>query len=140
MELVANQIMMQFAEIHPFLQARLQEAANKATPRQLDEMLANAQTKLLLQIELAAVVDAGKPMVESTYILEGDGTLAWQCYEQLLIIQNSIHGANLPNLTALSRCSGCPTVPSIWHCGNSTRMGVLHQYGDGSHGSPSGNV
>lgn len=57
----------------------------------------------MLQIELAAVVDAGKPMVESTYILEGDGTLAWQCYEQLLIIQNSIHGANLPNLTALSR-------------------------------------
>ena len=73
--------MLQFAEIHPFLQARLQEAANKATLRQLDEMLANAQTKMLLQIELAAVVDAGKPMVESTYILEGDGTLAWQCYE-----------------------------------------------------------
>ena len=34
---VANQIMLQFAEIHPFLQAILQEAANKATPRQLDE-------------------------------------------------------------------------------------------------------
>ena len=95
--------MLPFAEIHPFLQARLQEAANKATLRQLDEMLANAQTKLLLEMELAAVVNAGKPMVESTYILEGDGMLAWQCYEQLLIIQNSIHGANLPNLMALSR-------------------------------------
>ena len=34
---VANQIMLQFAEIHPFLQAILQEAANKATLRQLDE-------------------------------------------------------------------------------------------------------
>ena len=63
---VANQIMLQFAEIHPFLQARLQDAAKKATLRQLDEMLANAQTKLLLQIELVAVVDAGKPMFEST--------------------------------------------------------------------------
>lgn len=63
---VANQIMLQFVEIHPFLQAKLQEAANKATLRQLDEMLANAQTKLLLQIELAAVVDTGKPMFEST--------------------------------------------------------------------------
>lgn len=83
-------------------------------------MLANAQTKLLLQIELAAVVDAGKPMVESTYILEGDGTLAWQCYEQLLIIQNSIHGANLPNLTALSReVSG----------GNVAVAQQYHQYG-----------
>ncbi|CAH3194651.1 unnamed protein product, partial [Porites evermanni] len=117
---VANQIMLQFAEIHPFLQARLQEAANKATLRQLDEMLANAQTKLLLQIELAAVVDAGKPMVESTYILEGDGTLAWQCYEQLLIIQNSINGANLPNLTALSgEVSG----------GNVAVAQQYHQYG-----------
>ena len=83
-------------------------------------MLANTQTKLLLQIELAAVVDAGKPMVESTYILEGDGTLAWQCYEQLLIIQNSIHGANLPNLTALSReVSG----------GNVAVAQQYHQYG-----------
>lgn len=83
-------------------------------------MLANAQTKLLLQIELAAVVDAGKPMVESTYILEGDGTLTWQCYEQLLIIQNSIHGANLPNLTALSRdVSG----------GNVALAQQYHQYG-----------
>lgn len=83
-------------------------------------MLANAQTKLLLQIELAAVVDAGKPMVESIYILEGDGTLAWQCYEQLLIIQNSIHGANLPNLTALSReVSG----------GNVVVAQQYHQYG-----------
>ena len=36
---VANQIMLQFAEIHPFLQAILQEAANKATLRQLDECL-----------------------------------------------------------------------------------------------------
>ena len=86
---VANQITLQFTEIHPFLQARLQEAANKATLRQLDEMLANAQTKLLLQIELAAVVDAGKPMVESTYILEGDGTLAWQCYEQLPLFRTA---------------------------------------------------
>ena len=34
---VANQIMLQFAEIHPFLQAILQEAANTATLRQLDE-------------------------------------------------------------------------------------------------------
>ena len=117
---VANQIMLQFAEIHPFLPARLQEAANKATLRKLDEMLANAQTKLLLQIELAAVVDAGKPMVESTYILEGDSTLAWQCYEQLLIIQNSIHGTNLPNLTALSReVSG----------GNVAVAQQYHQYG-----------
>jgi len=112
--------MLQFAEIHAFLQARLQEAAKKATLRQLHEMLANAQTKFLLQNELAAIVDEGKPMVESTYILEGDGTLAWQCYEQLLIIQNSIHSANLPTLMALSReVSG----------GNVALAQQYHQYG-----------
>ncbi|KAK3754796.1 hypothetical protein QZH41_007565 [Actinostola sp. cb2023] len=100
---VAQQVMLQFAEIQPFVQERLQTAVNKATLRQIEEMFDDDQTKLLLQIELAVVVDAGKPMVQSTYILEGDGTLAWQCYEQLLVIQNSIQVANLPNLEALSR-------------------------------------
>ena len=100
---VAQQVMLQFAEILPFVQDRLQTAANKATLRHVEEMFEDGQMKLSLQLELAAVVDAGKPLVESTYILEGDGTLAWQCYEQLLVIQNSIQVANLPNLVALSR-------------------------------------
>ena len=100
---VAQQIMLQFAEILPFVQDRLQTAANKATLRHVEEMFEDGQMKLSLQLELAAVVDAGKPLVESTYILEGDGTLAWQCYEQLMVIQNSIQVANLPNLVALSR-------------------------------------
>ena len=100
---VAQQVMLQFAEILPFVQDRLQTAANKATLRHVDEMFEDGQMKLSLQLELAAVVDAGKPLVESTYILEGDGTLAWQCYEQLMVIQNSIQVANLPNLVALSR-------------------------------------
>ena len=100
---VAQQVMLQFAEILPFVQDRLQTAANKATLRNVEEMFEDGQMKLSLQLELAAVVDAGKPLVESTYILEGDGTLAWQCYEQLMVIQNSIQVANLPNLVALSR-------------------------------------
>ena len=100
---VAQQVMLQFAEILPFVQDRLQTAANKATLRHVEEMFEDGQMKLSLQLELAAVVDAGKPLVESTHILEGDGTLAWQCYEQLMVIQNSIQVANLPNLVALSR-------------------------------------
>lgn len=35
--------------------------------------------------------------------LEGDGTLAWQCYEQLSYIDNCIRTAHLPNLIAVSR-------------------------------------
>ena len=100
---VAQQVMLQFAEILPFVQDRLQTAANKATLRHVEEMFEDGQMKLSLQLELAAVVDAGKPLVESTYILEGDGTLAWHCYEQLMVIQNSIQVANLHNLVALSR-------------------------------------
>ena len=42
-------------------------------------------------------------MVEATYILDGDGTLAWKCYKQLLVIQNSINAAHLPILTAVLR-------------------------------------
>ena len=47
--------------------------------RQIDEILSDPQANAQLRLELAATVDAGKPMVESTYILEGDGTLAWKC-------------------------------------------------------------
>ena len=81
---VANQAMQQFAEIQPYVKKRLTVVNNRAaTLRQLEEMLLDGQTKTLLQVELAAVVDAGKPMVEATYILEGGGTLAWKYYEQL---------------------------------------------------------
>ena len=40
------------------------------TPR-VTEILTDAQTMAQLKIKLAAIVDAGKPMVESTEILEG---------------------------------------------------------------------
>lgn len=136
---VAQQVMQQFADIFPFVQLRLQRADRAATLRQIEALLSNAQSKFLLQIELAAVVDAGKPMVESTYILEGDGTLAWKCYEQLLVIQNSIRTAHLPNLTAVSRdisagiphvaqqCyqSGLAAIQPGWDYFNQTVLGIM---------------
>ena len=89
--------MLQFAEILPFVQQRLQEGGSKAaTLKQIEAMLNDVQSTCFLQVELAAVVDAGKPMVESTYILEGDGA-------QLIFIQNSVNVVKLPNLTAVSR-------------------------------------
>ena len=39
--------------------------------RQIDEILSDPQANAQLRLELAATVDAGKPMVESTYILKG---------------------------------------------------------------------
>ena len=106
-------------------------------------MLLDSQTQTLLQVELAAVVDAGKPMVEATNILEGDGTLSWKSYEQLLVIhgQNSINAAHLANLTAVSRhisggnpvvakqCFGCgvSAVQPGWDYFNQTVMGAMNQ-------------
>jgi len=33
------------------------------------------------QVELASVVDAGKPFVQATYKLKGDGLVAVDCYK-----------------------------------------------------------
>ena len=50
--------------------------------------------KASLQIELAAVLDTGTPMVQSMFIL-GDGTLTWQCYEQLYVAKCNLGKVNL---------------------------------------------
>jgi len=51
-----------------------------------------------LQIELAAIIDAGTPLVKATYSLEGDGTLVLTWYETVCIAVNSIHAAHYPNV------------------------------------------
>ena len=80
----------------------LQEAGSEAaTLKQIEAMLNDIQSNCFLQVELAAVVDTGKPMVESTYILEGDGALTWRCYEQLILIQNSVNVVNATSQTSL---------------------------------------
>lgn len=133
--------MLQFAEILPFVQQRLQEAGSKAaTLKQIEAMLNDVQSNCFLLVELVEVVDAGKPIVESTYILEGDDALAWKCYQQLIFIQNSVNVVNLPNLTAVSRhisggnpvvaqqCYpyGVAAVQSGWDYFSQTVMGTLN--------------
>ena len=56
-----------------------------------------------LQIELAAVVDAGEPFVKATYKLEGDGPLALECYEILGVVKAAIQVNHLPNTTAIAK-------------------------------------
>ena len=138
---VAQQIMLQFAEILPSVQQRLQEAGSKAaTLKQIEAMFNDIQSNCFLVVELAAVVDAGKPMVESTYILEGDGALAWNSYQLLIFMQNSDNVVNLPNLTAVSwhisggkpvvaqQCYqyGVAAVQSGWDYFPQTVMGTLN--------------
>ena len=138
---VAQQIMLQFAEILPSVQQRLQEAGSKAaTLKQIEAMFNDVQSNCFLLVELAAVVDADKPMVESTYILEGDGALAWNSYQLLIFMQNSDNVVNLPNLTAVSwhisggkpvvaqQCYqyGVAAVQSGWDYFPQTVMGTLN--------------
>ena len=39
----------------------------------------DAQKAVLLKLELAAIIDSGKPFVTATYDLEGDGPLVFSC-------------------------------------------------------------
>ena len=43
-----------------------------------------------LKVEFAAIVDAGKQFVQARYKLEGDGTLAFQCYEIMSALNTSV--------------------------------------------------
>ena len=46
-------------------------------------MLSYSQKCLLLKMELAVVIDNGRPLVEATYVLKGIGPLLVKCYEEV---------------------------------------------------------
>ena len=55
---------------------------------------------------MAAIVDYGVPFVKATYKLEGDGPLAFECYETVECVSRSVELAYAPNVTKrLSRGS-----------------------------------
>ncbi len=76
-----HQVMAYFGDIGPFLESNPELA--RTTRKTLLDQLGNSNTKALIQIELAAIVDAGEPLVKATYKLEGDGPLGFHCYEVL---------------------------------------------------------
>ncbi|PFX25303.1 hypothetical protein AWC38_SpisGene10087 [Stylophora pistillata] len=56
-----------------------------------------------LDIELAAMIDAGKHFVQATYYLEGDGPLVFACYERLSALAHAIAIDSYPNTEAKAR-------------------------------------
>ena len=54
-------------------------------------------------MEFAAVVDAGKQFVQATYKLEGNGPLAFQCYEVISALSTSVMMENYPNVQTVVR-------------------------------------
>ena len=64
----------------------------------------NDQQKLaLLKVELAITVDAMKPFVQSTYQLEGDGSLCLQAYQIVRKLEAEMRNLHFPNCSAVIR-------------------------------------
>ena len=63
-----------YGDVPPFLEEN--EEVGLATWRKMLDILHDQQKQALLQIELAATIDGGLPLVQTTYRVEGDGPLA----------------------------------------------------------------
>ena len=112
---VYQQLLNLFGDVLPFL-----EDLSSSTRRKLLAILRDAQKYSKLQLELAAVIDAGEPFVKATYNLEGDGPLVFCCFEVLASLSVGIRTAHFPNLSAIStKIAG----------GNHTRLQQFEQYG-----------
>ena len=98
---VMQQLMVSFGDVEPFLNSARSDDIAPATVAKLLSII--AAKKNILQIELAAVVDAGKCLVQATYKLEGDGPLALECYEIIQTVLASIQTGHYPNLEAICR-------------------------------------
>ena len=70
-----------YGDVAPFQETNFE--MSPTTNQNLLEMLQNPTTKLLNQVELAAVADAGEAFVKATYTLEADCPLVFKCFEVL---------------------------------------------------------
>lgn len=73
-----------------------------ATRGKLLSMLRDSDEKKYLMVELAATIDAATPFVKATYNLEGDGPLAFTCYEAISTLNVAARQAHYPNLEAVA--------------------------------------
>jgi len=95
-----KQLLTSFGDVTPFLE---QETTLAPTTRQrLLSITQDTQKNQKLQLELAAVIDAGNPFVRATYKLEGDGALVFGCFDVLSSLAASMQTGHYPNLTAVS--------------------------------------
>jgi len=98
---VIEQVSVQFGDVLPFL--RMEGLGSTTTTAKLITFFTDAQKKALLEVELATIIDWGRPFVTATYSLEGDGPLALECYEKIETVKAAIRTAHTPNLDAIAR-------------------------------------
>ena len=94
-----KQMMIQFGEIEPFLNQNT-DLGPSSRPRLL-AILTNPEKLKHLKLELASVIDLGEFFVKATYNLEGDGPLAFTCYEEVQKVVAAIRVAYTPNTKLL---------------------------------------
>ena len=70
-----------YGDVEPFL--RENNDLSPATREHLMNIFDNLDEAVDLELELAALIDAGAPFVSATYYLEGEGPLVFSCYERL---------------------------------------------------------
>ena len=98
---VMEQLLVLFGDVDVFLHQ--DEIGSPATVSKLVGILSDPNKKLYLQIELASVVDFGKPFVTATYNLEGDGPLALSCFEVIEEVRAAISTGYTPNVDGVAR-------------------------------------
>ena len=94
-----KQLMIQFGDVGTFLNQ--EEIGSPASVAKLTNILCDQTRNVYLQIELASVVDCGRPFVTTTYKLEGDGALVLSCYEVIEELEASVRSCYTPNLDAV---------------------------------------
>ena len=91
------QLMTSFGDVESFLTSH----NDMAYKQPLLSVLANK--KDTLKVELAAVIDAGEPLVKTNYYLEVDGPLSLNCYEAMTTVLTSIRTGHYRSVEAVSR-------------------------------------
>ena len=98
---VINQTFELFGDVESFI--RQDEELSSSTRAKLTEFFTDKQKLDCLKVEFAAIIDAGKQFVQATYKLEGNGPLAFQCYEVINALSTSVMMENYPNVEAVVR-------------------------------------
>ena len=99
---VFEQLLVQFGDVEQFLQeAEAAKFAPQIVP-QIRETLSDQESRINLQLQLAAIVDVGHHFVTATYYLEGDGPLVFSCYEKLQAVAEACRVPLFPNVRAVS--------------------------------------
>ena len=80
--------MEQFGDLQEFVANAGRDNVAPQISRQLVDFLSDPDKVLSLKLELAAIVGVGEPLVKATYVLEGDGSLVFSCFERLQTAAN----------------------------------------------------